>query len=153
MFKSGMDLIQISPAGLRQINPPRHSKMETACALKDHALTLDTFTEPQPFPFVGNEALRLPITAALRRVLDPEVGLSIVDVGLIYQVTAAEQRVHVLMTMTSAACPVADDIMDEIERRLDAVVPPEQRVELELCWEPPWSPDRITAEGRRQMGW
>ncbi|MEW6704352.1 MAG: metal-sulfur cluster assembly factor [Pseudomonadota bacterium] len=107
----------------------------------------------QPFPYLGEEDLRVPITAALRRVLDPEVALSIVDVGLIYQVTVAERRVHVLMTMTSAACPVADEIMDEVERELDKVVPAGYRIELELCWEPPWSPERITPMGRRQMGW
>jgi metal-sulfur cluster biosynthetic enzyme len=107
----------------------------------------------QPFPYLGDEALRQPITAALRRVLDPEVGLSIVDVGLIYQVTVADGRAHVLMTMTSPACPVADEIMDEIERRLDPVVPADHRIELELCWEPPWTPECITPQGRRQMGW
>ena len=107
----------------------------------------------QPFPFLGDEALRQPVTAALRKVVDPEVGMSIVDVGLIYQVTAADGRVHVLMTMTSPACPVADEIMDDVERQLDPVVPPDQKIELELCWEPPWSPECITTQGRRQMGW
>lgn len=107
----------------------------------------------QPFPYLGEEPLREPITAALRRVIDPEVGLSIVDVGLIYQVTVADQRVHVLMTMTSAACPAVDEIMDEAERRLDPVVPAAYRIELELCWEPPWTPACITPEGRKQMGW
>jgi metal-sulfur cluster biosynthetic enzyme len=107
----------------------------------------------QPVPFLGDEALRQPITAALRKVVDPEVGMSIVDVGLIYQVTAADGRVHVLMTMTSPACPVADEIMDDVERQLDPVVPPDQKIELELCWEPPWSPECITPQGRRLMGW
>lgn len=118
-------------------------------------LPADAAAEPdgQPFPFLGEEALREPITRALRKVIDPEVAMSIVDVGLIYQVTAADQRVHVLMTMTSAACPAADVIMDDVERELDRVVPMDQKIELELCWEPPWNPSMISARGRRQMGW
>lgn len=110
--------------------------------------------EPQPFPFVGDsDALREPITRALRTVIDPEVALSIVDIGLVYQVTVEGPRVHVLMTMTSAACPVADEILDAVERALDPVVPPDWRIETELCWEPPWTPDAITPRGRRLMGW
>ncbi|MCW7537896.1 metal-sulfur cluster assembly factor [Aquabacterium sp. A7-Y] len=116
------------------------------------SLIIDT-DDTQPFPYLGEEALRLPITAALRKVVDPEVALSIVDVGLIYQVAVAERRVHVLMTMTSAACPVADEIMDDVERQLDVVVPADYRIELELCWEPPWTPERITPQGQRLMGW
>ena len=107
----------------------------------------------QAFPYLGDEPLRRPITAALRKVVDPEVAMSIVDVGLIYQVTVADGRVHVLMTMTSAACPVADEIMDEVERELDKVVPPDHRIELELTWEPPWTPECITPQGRVLMGW
>lgn len=109
--------------------------------------------EAQPFPYLGDEALRGPIVRALRRVIDPEVAMSIVDVGLIYQVTAADDRVHVLMTMTSAACPAADAIMDDVERELDQVVPLEHKIELELCWEPPWEPSMISAQGRARLGW
>ena len=122
--------------------------------LTDPALSTDPVPdEDQPFPYLGDAALRAPIVRALRRVIDPEVAMSIVDVGLIYQVTAAEGRVHVLMTMTSAACPAADAIMDDVERELDRVVPPEQKIELELCWEPPWDPSMISAQGRARMGW
>jgi len=117
------------------------------------ATCADERLDDQPFPYLGEASLRRPILDALRRVIDPEVAMSIVDVGLIYQVTVANERVHVLMTMTSAACPAADLIMDDVERELDRVVPPEHTIELELCWEPPWTPAMITPRGRAQMGW
>ena len=78
-----------------------------------------------PFPYAGPDALRQPIESALRQVVDPEVAMTIVDVGLVYGVTVTDERVHVLMTMTSAACPVADVIVGDVEAELDRVVPAE----------------------------
>src|SRR6516164_5612311 len=57
-----------------------------------------------PYAYAGPETLRAPILAALRRVVDPEVAMTIVDVGLVYGVTVEAGRIHVLLTMTSAAC-------------------------------------------------
>ena len=113
-------------------------------------------TTPQPhspFPYVGPEALRQPIVEALTRVIDPEVALSIVDVGLIYGVNVTDEALQVRLTMTSAACPMGDLITEDIEAELDRVVPPELRIEVELVWEPPWTPDRMSEPSRRFMGW
>ena len=106
-----------------------------------------------PFPYEGPEHLQGPLTAALSRVVDPEVSMSIVDVGLVYGVTVDASMVHVRLTMTSAACPVIELIMDEAEAELDKVVPPELHIRLELVWEPPWSPDRMSSGAKRFMGW
>ena len=106
-----------------------------------------------PFPYTGPEALRQLIVDALSRVVDPEVALSIVDVGLIYGVSVAGDKVHVLLTMTSAACPVTDLIVEEVETELGRALPPELVVEVELVWQPPWSPDRMSERSRRFMGW
>ncbi|MDE1999089.1 MAG: metal-sulfur cluster assembly factor [Burkholderiales bacterium] len=103
------------------------------------------------FDYQGDPSLREPIAQALYRVVDPEVALSIVDVGLIYAVTVSADKVHVLMTMTSAACPVTDMILDDVESQLDQVVPRHMRIETELCWEPAWSPDRMSPSARRMM--
>lgn len=108
---------------------------------------------PEAFPYEGPEPLKSPVIAALTRVVDPEVALSIVDVGLVYGVTITEDRMHVLLTMTSAACPVADVIMEEVEAELDRVAPPGMVISIELVWEPPWSPDRMSARARRFMQW
>lgn len=111
-------------------------------------------TEPKPpFPYEGPEALRQPLVAALTRVVDPEVAMSIVDVGLIYGVTVTDEKLHVRLTMTSAACPVADLIIDEVETELDRVAPQELLIEVELVWEPPWSADRMSERARRFMQW
>jgi metal-sulfur cluster biosynthetic enzyme len=106
-----------------------------------------------PFPYEGPEDLREPILQALRRVVDPEVAMSIVDVGLIYGVTISAERAHVCITMTSAACPVADLIIDEAEAELDKVIPPGLLIQVELVWEPPWTPERMSEQGKRLMGW
>lgn len=120
--------------------------------------TLDDFAsqdgpEQEPYPYGGPDELRDPILQALTRVVDPEVAMSIVDVGLIYGVEVADDKVHVKVTMTSAACPVTDVILDDMERELDKVAPPHMVVQLELVWDPPWTMDRMSDRARRFMGW
>jgi len=90
---------------------------------------------------------------ALTRVVDPEVALSIVDVGLIYGVTIDAERAHVRMTMTSAACPVTDVIIEDVENELDRVLPPGCVIDVELCWEPAWTPEMMSERARRFMRW
>jgi metal-sulfur cluster biosynthetic enzyme len=106
-----------------------------------------------PFPYEGPEELRQPILDALCRVVDPEVAMHIVDVGLVYGVTVSEGMLHVQVTMTSAACPVADVIVQDIERELEAAVPGNLLVHVELVWFPPWTPDRMSLSAKRFMGW
>ncbi len=108
---------------------------------------------PSPYPYDGPEAMRKPIHDALRRVVDPEVAMSIVDVGLVYGVTVTDQRLHVLVTMTSAACPVTDVILDEVGSELDRIAPLEMSVDIELVWEPPWSTERMSERAKAFMGW
>lgn len=110
-------------------------------------------TAEQNYPYAGPDALRQPLLAALHRVVDPEVALSIVDMGLVYGVTVTPVRLHVLLTMTSAACPVADVILDDIDATLQAVVPPDMDVDVELVWKPPWTPERMSASAKAFMGW
>lgn len=104
-------------------------------------------------PYNGPDALREPILAALQRVLDPEVAMSIVDVGLVYGVSVAPDGVRVRMTMTSAACPMGDLMVDDLCAELEAVLPAGMRVDVELVWEPPWTPERMSAEGKALMRW
>jgi metal-sulfur cluster biosynthetic enzyme len=106
-----------------------------------------------PFPYQGPEDLQAPIVAALRRVVDPEMALNIVDVGLVYGVSAAAGRVHLRLTMTSAACPVIDLILEDVETELDRSLPAEWLIQVELVWQPPWSSDRMSASAKQFMGW
>ena len=89
---------------------------------------------------------------ALRDVIDPEVGLNIVDLGLVYGVEVVGGDVHVRLTMTTPACPLGEQIVRDAEERLRAVEGMGE-VNVELVWEPAWSPDRLSAAGKEQLGW
>jgi metal-sulfur cluster biosynthetic enzyme len=105
------------------------------------------------FAYDGPAALRETLSAALMRVVDPEVAMSIVDVGLVYGVTVTAEAARVRLTMTSAACPVADLIIDDLHDELERVLPTGCTIDVELCWEPPWTPDMMSARARRFMQW
>lgn len=104
------------------------------------------------FPYEGPEALREPVQQALRSVVDPELALSIVDLGLVYGVSLTPQKALVLWTMTSAACPVADVILADISEALDAVLPADLPLQLQLVWEPVWTPERLSPQARAFLG-
>ncbi|MGA0610941.1 metal-sulfur cluster assembly factor [Caldimonas sp. KR1-144] len=110
-------------------------------------------TTSSPFPYEGPPELREAVGAALSRVIDPEVALSIVDVGLVYGVTITPQRIHVRITMTSAACPVADVVVDDIHAELGCTMPEGREIEVELAWEPAWTPERLSERARRFLQW
>jgi metal-sulfur cluster biosynthetic enzyme len=106
-----------------------------------------------PFPYEGPPELLPVIAGALESVVDPEVALDIVNIGLIYGVQVANNRVDVNVTMTTSACPVADVIVSDIEDVLDRVLDPELKIHVELVWEPPWSPERMSGRAKSFMGW
>ena len=89
------------------------------------------------------------ITEAMRDVVDPELGINVVDLGLVYGVTIDQNDVAVLdMTLTSAACPLTDVIEDQTHSALDGLV---GGVRINWVWMPPWGPDKITDDGREQL--
>jgi metal-sulfur cluster biosynthetic enzyme len=91
---------------------------------------------------------------ALRSVMDPEAGMNIVDLGLVYGIDASPAHgVRVELTMTSGACPMAEMICDEARVAIEAAVPPGTPVEIEMVWDPPWTPDRMSDRAREQFGW
>ena len=110
-------------------------------------------TPRQAFPYDGPETLRHAVVAALTKVVDPELALSIVDVGLVYGVSIAAERAEVLLTMTSAACPVAGLIVEEVESELERVLPQGTEIDVELVWEPPWTPECMSPLAKSFMAW
>jgi metal-sulfur cluster biosynthetic enzyme len=110
-------------------------------------------SEAEPFPYDGPPELRRPITCALQAVVDPEMAMSIVDVGLVCGVVIGDRKVHVRVTMTSVACPVTELILEEIEAELDRAIPSDMTIEVELVWEPAWTADRMSAKAKAFMGW
>lgn len=88
----------------------------------------------------------------LGTILDPEFGLSIVDLGLIYAVELEGTDVHVAMTLTSPGCPAGEMIYEGTRAAL-AALPGVGNVQVEMVWEPPWTPARLTPAGRDIIGW
>ena len=89
------------------------------------------------------------ILEALRDVVDPELGINVVDLGLVYGVDVDAERIATIdMTLTSAACPLTDVIEDQARESLDGVV---ADFRINWVWMPPWGPERMTDDGREMM--
>jgi metal-sulfur cluster biosynthetic enzyme len=96
------------------------------------------------------------IDEAMRDVVDPELGINVVDLGLVYDVRVDEADsgnvITLDMTLTSAACPLTDVIEDQAHSALTGgPTPLASEVKINWVWMPPWGPDKITDEGREQL--
>ncbi len=103
---------------------------------------------PPPAP-ASPEMLRETLT----HVIDPELGINIVDLGLVYDVSVGDAAARVVMTLTTPGCPLHASIEEAVERAIETRHPDLEGVAVELVWDPPWDTDRITPEGRAQLGW
>jgi len=97
---------------------------------------------------LNEEAVR----AALRSVNDPEVGMNVVELGLIYGIEIAPGTIRVRMTMTTPSCPMGAMITDEARAALKALAP-EAEIDVQLVWEPPWDSSMMSAEAKKHFGW
>ncbi len=89
------------------------------------------------------------VEEAMRDVVDPELGINVVDLGLVYGITVDSQSQAVIdMTLTSAACPLTDVIEDQTRQALEGLV---TEFRINWVWMPPWGPDKITDDGREQL--
>lgn len=89
------------------------------------------------------------IEEALRDVIDPELGINVVDLGLVYGVAVDQNNVATIdMTLTSAACPLSDVIEEQAVQALEGIVAGQQ---INWVWMPPWGPEKITDDGRDQL--
>lgn len=88
---------------------------------------------------------------ALRQVVDPELGINIVDLGLVYGIEIEDGRVHIRMTLTAIGCPLSY-MVDQMVKAAVREIPGVQDVEVELVWDPPWTPDRMSEEARALLG-
>jgi iron-sulfur cluster assembly accessory protein len=93
------------------------------------------------------------VREALREVIDPEVGINIVDLGLVYGLDIQKDIVRVRMTMTTPACPMSEQIQRDAEDRILATSPAARMVDIDLVWDPPWSPEMISDEAKQMLGW
>ena len=90
---------------------------------------------------------------ALREVDDPEAGMNIVELGLVYRVEPIDARIEIDMTMTTAACPVADVLVEQATQAVQRICPPGTEVRVQLVWEPIWNPSMMSGTAREFFGW
>lgn len=88
----------------------------------------------------------------LKGVNDPELGINIVDLGLVYTIEAKEAVIEIQMTLTTKGCPMGGAIMENVNQTLEDQFPNKQ-MSVRLVWEPPWSPEMISEEGMAMLGW
>ncbi len=102
--------------------------------------------------FITDGAIETEAWDRLHGVYDPEIGINLVDLGLIYDVTSEQGTVQVTMTLTTPGCPMSDSMPPAVQRVLEAI-PGVNAVGVDLVWEPPWDPERISQQGLRELGW
>ena len=91
------------------------------------------------------------LLSCLEQVLDPEIGINIVDLGLVYLAQERDRHIDVEMTLTSRACPMGRLVVEDVRGRVASDFPT-ATVNVELVWDPPWNPDFINDAGRRALG-
>ncbi len=124
---------------------------ETSGRKRDY---LDGFLKAEPPSLAEGEPggdLYEAVVAALKDIYDPEIPVNIYDLGLIYGVEVDEGHVHVNMTLTTPHCPVAETMPTEVELRVGSV-PGVGVVDVNLVWDPPWDPGKMTDEARLELG-
>jgi len=107
----------------------------------------------QPPEGQGGPNLEERIVQALKTVYDPEIPVDIYELGLIYDIDADEASgdVHIKMTLTTPACPVAGSLPGEVQQRVESVAGVEQ-AEVEIVWDPMWTPEMMSEAARLQLG-
>lgn len=101
----------------------------------------------------ADEVLRVRVLDALQGVSDPEMGESIVALGLVERIEIGPAEVHVTLVPTSATCPMADVLMDDAEIAARSVCPPGTTASVEMDWATVWTPKRMSPELQRRFGW
>ena len=91
------------------------------------------------------------VTEALKEVYDPELHCNIVDLGLVYDVEVSDGSVHIIMTLTTPACPIGPMMIEQVQENV-GLLPGVKDVDVEITFDPPWGPDLISEEARADLG-
>ncbi|MCS7126254.1 MAG: iron-sulfur cluster assembly protein [Aigarchaeota archaeon] len=98
------------------------------------------------------EIINSKVIEALKNVYDPEIPINIYDLGLVYMVEVDDEgRVKIDMTLTAPGCPIATMILSSVESSIRESIPEVSDVKINLVWDPPWTPLRITPQGREAL--
>jgi metal-sulfur cluster biosynthetic enzyme len=91
------------------------------------------------------------VMRVLRECFDPEIGISVVDLGLIYDVKVDKDKIYIKMTLTTPGCPMHSYMTQDVQNKVKSIKGVKD-VKVELVWDPPWSPDRMSKEVRKKLG-
>ena len=91
------------------------------------------------------------VMEALKTCYDPEIPINIVDLGLVYDVQVQDDRVRIALTLTSPHCPLAGVLQEDVRRKLESL-DGVRHADVNLVWEPPWTPDRIRPDAKMELG-
>ena len=143
---------------VESVTPPPKARVEDAEGARDTFERkkdyLEGFLAQTPAVVPSGEPggdLHDAVIAALKEIYDPEIPVNIYDLGLIYNVEVNEGHVLVTMTLTTPHCPVAESMPGEVELRVGSV-PGVGDAEVNLVWDPAWSPENMTDEARLELG-
>jgi FeS assembly SUF system protein len=132
--------------------PPKARVSETFERKRDYLQGFLVQTPAEPSPSEPGGDVYEGVIEALKEIYDPEIPVNIYDLGLIYDVQVSpESHVRVLMTLTTPHCPVAESMPGEVELRVGAV-PGVGHAEVELVWDPPWDPQKMSDEAKLELG-
>ncbi|MDP6968771.1 MAG: metal-sulfur cluster assembly factor [Gammaproteobacteria bacterium] len=92
------------------------------------------------------------IRTSLQQVIDPEIGINIVDLGLVYDISQTDNQVHVLMTLTSAGCPLQDLIASQMRQQILQDHPDINQVKIEVTFDPPWQRSMMSSTATSLLG-
>lgn len=102
-----------------------------------------------------NDQLKLQIIENLKTVYDPEIPVNIYDLGLIYDLTIEDKDIKITMTLTSAFCPSAEEIPEEVRLQTESALKmlnTDRTVSVDVVFDPPWTPERVSEDARLEMG-
>ncbi len=91
------------------------------------------------------------VLEALKTVNDPEVGINIVDLGLVYRAELGANAIKVALTLSTPSCPLSEVLLEDARAAIRERFPDVPFIEVELVWDPPWTPDRMSDDARRQL--
>jgi len=146
------DQHRIEMEEVASVAPPPKARVEEAPRAPDY---LEGFLNTAPAPHPAGEPggdLYEAVIAALREIYDPEIPVNIYDLGLVYGVEISDDaHVAVTMTLTTPHCPVAESMPGEVEMQIGAV-PGVGVVDVDLVWDPPWDPAKMSDEAKLELG-
>lgn len=111
------------------------------------------FASPRPADTKSIGDMQGQVMKVLRTIVDPEIGINIVDLGLVYSVEVGQGQVHVSMTLTTPACPAGQYLAERAEAAIQRHIPEIKSARVEVVWKPPWSLEMMSDQAKEQLGW